>query len=137
VGYDLGEFWTVEVGGAWAPYTEGAGSTDIYGASAEMLYHLDSFSSFIPYLAFGAGYLGADERVFRDGGARGAAGPQAGFGMMYYLTQEIALRADARAFMAVDSGCEMVYRVGAGLSFRLPDRRVRDRELEEYLKSAK
>ena len=134
IGYDLSEFWTAEIGGSWAPYVKGAGGPGIYGASAEVLCHLSSYSRFIPYLAFGAGYYGSGEKVFRDGDAYGMAGPRAGFGMMYYLTEEIALRADARALMAVDSGCEMAYLVGVGLSFRLPERTVRDKELEAYLK---
>jgi len=126
VGYDMSEFWTVEAGGAWAPYVKGkdAGNPDIYGASAEMLYHLNSYSSFDPYLAFGAGYYGASDRVFRNGHARGMAGPRAGFGMMYHFTEEIALRADARAFMAVDREREMVYAATLGLAFRWPSRAI-------------
>jgi|GEM_PF-4568163 len=122
IGYDWAEFWTVEAGGSWAPYVKGrsTGNPDIYGVSAEVLYHLDSYTSFDPYLAFGAGYYGASGKVFRDGRARGMTGPRAGFGMMYHLSEEIALRADARAFMAADSGREMAYLVSVGMAFHLP-----------------
>ncbi|MCL2104748.1 MAG: hypothetical protein FWH21_06815, partial [Kiritimatiellaeota bacterium] len=84
--------------------------------------HLNSYSRFDPYLALGGGYCGAAETVFDGGGARGAAGPRAGVGMMYHLTEEIAIRADARAFMAVDRACGMIYMAGVGISFRLPER---------------
>jgi len=125
LGYDVGEFWTAEVGVSWVPYVKGAGNAHIYGASGEMLYHLDSYTSFIPYLAFGVGYYGADDRVFRKGNARGMAGPRAGLGAMYHLTEEIAFRADVRAFMAADAGCQMVYLGTVGMSFRLPERVTR------------
>ena len=122
LGYDLSEFWTAEIGALWMPYVKGAGNPHIYGVSGEMLYHLNSYSHFDPYLALGAGYYGASEKVFRKGGADGMAGPRAGFGMMYHLTEEIAFRADARAFMSVDRGCGMVYLAAVGMSFRLPER---------------
>jgi len=108
IGYDVSEFWTAEAGASWAPYVKGAGNPDVYGASFEMLCHLNSYSRFIPYLAFGVGYYGSDGRVFCGGDAHGMAGPRAGLGVMYYLTEEIALRTDVRAFMSVDSGCEMI-----------------------------
>ncbi|MCL1920272.1 MAG: OmpA family protein [Kiritimatiellaeota bacterium] len=122
LGYDLSEHWTAEAGAAWMPYVKGAGNPHIYGASAEMLCHLSSYSRFDPYLALGAGYHGATARVFADGGAHGMAGPRAGFGVMYYLTEEVALRADARALMAVDRGCGMAYMATVGLALRLPER---------------
>ena len=126
VGYDMSEFWTLEASGMWAPYVKGKDSDnpDIYGASAGVLYHLNSYSRFDPYLAFGAGYYGASDRVFRKGNARGMAGPHAGFGTMYHFTESIALRADARAFMSVDTGREMAYLASVGLAFRWPSRAI-------------
>jgi len=125
IGYDMSEFWTAEVGASWMPYVKGkdSGNPDVYGASAGMLYHLNSYSRFDPYLAFGAGYYGASGKVLRKD-SRDMAGPYAGFGMMYHLTEEIALRADARAFMAVDTGREMVYLASVGLAFRWPSRAI-------------
>ena len=122
IGYDMGEHWTVELGATWMPYVKGAGSPHLYGASAEMLYHLSSYARLDPYLALGVGYYGATERAFADGDAYGMAGPRAGVGVMYHLTEEIAFRADARAVMAADAGCQMIYVATVGMSFRLPER---------------
>ena len=122
IGYDLSEHWTAEAGAAWMPYVKGEGAPHANGASAEMLYHLNSYARLDPYLALGVGYFGATERVFSDGDAYGMAGPRAGVGVLYHLTEEVALRADARAVMAADAGCGMVYLASVGLSFRLPER---------------
>ena len=122
IGYDLSEHWTAEFGVSWAPCVKGGGNADIWGVSAEMLYHLNSYSRFDPYLALGAGYYGATKRVFDNGDARGATAPRAGLGMMYHLTEEVALRADARASMAIDRECGMVYLASVGVAFRLPER---------------
>lgn len=121
LGYDFSEFWSAEAGASWAPWVEGdrASGGQIFGAYADALRHLDSYERFDPYLALGLGVSRAEENLYDDGGHPFAAGPRAGIGFFYNLSDRWAFRADARACMAVDETCAMEYTLSVGFVYRL------------------
>ena len=106
VGRYLSESFAVECEAAW---TENA-----CGLSARAAWHLRGwrefdmlfgYERFDPFLAAGArGWI-------HDG----QAGPSAGVGAFYYLTDEWALRFDADATLGLDADVEMAYALSVGV----------------------
>jgi len=105
----LSEAWSLELTGLVVPYDYGHTDTGCgLGVSLDGLYHLTRFDRLDPYLALGAGYYHGESSL---------AGPRAGLGLQYHLTEQLALSVDGRAMLAVD-GCDMLYSAGVGLSYR-------------------
>lgn len=107
--YPVAEAWSLDLTGFVVPYTYG--NTDSQcglGFSADMLYHLTRFDRLDPYLACGAGYYHGEASL---------AGPRAGIGVQYHLTEQLSLRFDARTMLSVEEG-DMLYSVGVGISYR-------------------
>ena len=126
LGYDISDHWSTEVGGTWAPNitsndngngpkTENQG---VYGVFVDGLYHFNRYSRWDPYLAAGVGSFLAEDRIFCDGNEHSVLGPRVGAGVMYHLTDNLSLRADTRAFMAVERDCEFIYTADAGVAYR-------------------
>jgi len=110
--HPLSEAWSLELTGLAVPYDYGHTDTGCgLGGSLDGLYHLTRFDRLDPYLALGAGYYHGESSL---------AGPRAGLGLQYHLTEQLALSVDGRAMLSVD-GCEMLYSVGLGLSYRFGD----------------
>lgn len=102
LGYQFDNAWGVEftylVGEA---NTEvGNFDTDFESYRLDALYHLDRSGAAQPYLAFGAGHF--DEEVDAIDSHSGVSQINAGIGLKYYLTQQLALRGDLRFFNNVD-----------------------------------
>jgi hypothetical protein len=107
--HPLSEAWSLELTGLVVPYDYGHTDTRCgLGASLDALYHLTRFNRLDPYFALGAGYYLGESSL---------AGPRAGLGLQYHLTEQLALSLDGRAMLSVD-GCDMLYSVGVGLSYR-------------------
>lgn len=108
-GYYLTEYWAIEAEAAWLE--------DLAGLSASALWHLQGwkayddlfgYSQFDPFLTLGAkGWIGQ----------RGQVGPKAGIGALYYLTDEWALRAEADVTLGLETNCEMLYSLSAGVQY--------------------
>lgn len=120
-GRDFSEFWSAEAGVAWDPWAEGehASGGQIFSAYADVLRHLDSYERFDPYLALGLGVSRAEQDLYAGGEHPFAAGPRAGLGFFYNLSDRWAFRADVRACLDIDEACGMGYTVSAGLVYRL------------------
>ncbi len=133
LGYDLSEHWTAEGGVSWAPNItsngrdgaddapggdSGIGAQSVRGVFMDGLYHFSRYERVDPYLAGGFGYLRANSKAFCEGDEYSAVGPRVGVGVMYHLTDRWSLRADARAFMALDQTCEFIYTADAGVAYR-------------------
>jgi len=139
LGYDINESWTAEGGVSWAPNITDNGldgwddhgsngngvssprsgkAQNINGFFLDGLYHFDRFERFDPYLAAGIGNFRAKNRVFCEGDEHIVTGPRAGAGFFYHLTDRWSLRADARAFMALDQTCEAMYTADLGVAYR-------------------
>ena len=109
-GYYLSENWAVEGEAAWLE--------DAAGLSAAALGHLQGcdlygdlfgYSRFDPFVTFGAkGWIGRD---------CGQVGPKVGLGAFYHLTDEWALRFDADATLGLETNCEMLYTLSAGVQY--------------------
>lgn len=98
-GYYFAEFWAVE--------TEAAALENFAGLSADVLWHWWGYERFDPFFTFGAkGWIGHD---------RGQAGPKAGIGSFYHLTDTWSIRFDADLILGVDGGCETLYTLCAGI----------------------
>ena len=123
IGHEISEFWSLEVGGLWAPWLETehparASGRSLYGGFADALYHVSSYERFDPYVAFGVGVYRSEDDLLGGGDRNILAGPRAGIGFIYNVTDRVALKADARAFMAADSTCETIYSITAGIVYR-------------------
>ncbi len=132
LGYDISEHWSAEGGVSWAPNItsngrdgrdDGQEGYDFSGQSVrglflDGLYHFNRYNRLDPYLTGGFGYYRANDRIFNEGGEFSVAGPRVGAGVMYHLNDRWSLRADTRAFMAVDTTCEMIYTADAGVAYR-------------------
>jgi opacity protein-like surface antigen len=123
IGHEVSEFWSLEVGGMWAPWLETehparANGRSLYGGFADALYHVNSYERFDPYVALGVGVYRSEDAVLGGGDRDVLAGPRAGVGFLYNVTDRLALKADARAFMAADSTCETLYSITAGIVYR-------------------
>jgi outer membrane protein OmpA-like peptidoglycan-associated protein/opacity protein-like surface antigen len=132
LGYDLSEHWSAEGGVSWAPNITsngqdwrddgggdtGVGEQSVRGLFLDGLYHFNRFERFDPYLAGGFGYYRANDKVFCEGSEHSVSGPRVGAGLMYHLNDRWSLRADTRAFMALDQTCEFIYTADAGVAYR-------------------
>lgn len=98
VGYYVTEALAVEADAAWLE--------DCAGLGVQGLWHLWGYERFDPFVTFGArGWIDGD------------LGPVAGLGAFYHLTDNWSLRADAQATLGIDSDCDMVYSLGAGVQY--------------------
>ena len=98
VGYYVTEAFAVEADAAWLE--------DCAGLGVQGLWHIWGYERFDPFLTFGArGWIDGD------------LGPVAGLGAFYHLTDNWSLRADAQATLGIDSDCDMVYSLGAGVQY--------------------
>ena len=147
LGYDLSDHWSVEGGASWAPnitsngqdgrddggagstccpdgsvaglgFDNGVGAQSIRGLFVDGLYHFNRFNRLDPYLTGGFGYYRANDKVFCEGSEYSVSGPRVGAGLMYHLDDRWSLRADTRAFMALDQTCEFIYTADAGVAYR-------------------
>ena len=98
VGYYVTEALAGEADAAWLE--------DCAGLGVQGLWHIWGYERFDPFLTFGArGWIDGD------------LGPVAGLGAFYHLTDNWSLRADAQATLGIDSDCDMVYSLGAGVQY--------------------
>ncbi|MDD4016465.1 MAG: outer membrane beta-barrel protein [Kiritimatiellae bacterium] len=147
LGYDLSDHWSVEGGVSWAPNItsngrdgrddrdggaccpgggtglwgggdDGVSGQSIRGAFVDGLYHFNRYNRLDPYLTAGFGYYRANDNVFCEGSEYSVSGPRVGAGLMYHLNDRWSLRADTRAFMALDQTCEFIYTADAGVAYR-------------------
>ena len=144
LGYDISDHWSVEAGISWAPNItsngedwrddghrwlgvngqwygrddEGIKSQSVRGAFLDGLYHFNRYNRLDPFLTAGFGYYRANDKVFCEGSEFSVVGPRVGAGVMYHLTDHWSLRADTRAFMALDQTCEFIYTADAGIAYR-------------------
>lgn len=127
-GYYLSETFAVEAEGFSAPNAaaKGRGTAAVQGVTIGGLAHFTSFTfydrlfgseRFDPFLTFGVQSFFASKHVFADCSHRTAVGPYAGIGAFYHLTDNLSLRADARAALCCDSPCGMMYGVQLGLQY--------------------
>ena len=90
---------------------------NIWGVGLDALFHLDRYNRFDPYLSLGWGYYHAEDRIFCEGGMYNVTGPRVGIGAFYHLTDNLALRADAKANVAIDETWETMYTADLGLAY--------------------
>jgi len=132
LGYDISDHWSTEGGVSWAPNItsngqdwrddggedEGVGAQSVRGLFIDGLYHFNRYNRVDPYLTGGFGYFRANDKVFCEGSEYSVSGPRVGAGVMYHLNDRWSLRADTRAFMALDQTCEFIYTADAGVAYR-------------------
>ncbi len=130
-GWYVDEYLALEAEAVCAPHvSSGAGGTTVWGGSVQALWHLSGWEAFdklfgcerfAPFLTCGAQTLCATRHVFADGSHRTGIGPTVGIGAFYHLTDNVSLRAEARAALAVDSPCGMTYAILAGIQYSFGD----------------
>ena len=109
-GWYMSEFLAGEGEAAWTENAAGLCAQGLWHWQGADLYgDLFGYSQFDPFFTFGArGWIG-------DG--IGQAGPKAGVGAFWHLTDDWSLRADADATLGLDSDVAMVYAVTIGVQF--------------------
>jgi len=130
-GWYVDEYLAVEAEALCAPHaSSGDGGTTVWGGAAQALWHLSGWEAFdklfgcerfAPFLTGGLQALCATRHAFADDSHRTGIGPTAGIGAFYHLTNNVSLRFDARAALAVDSPCGMTYSLLAGLQYSFGD----------------
>jgi OOP family OmpA-OmpF porin len=99
LGYDLTNNWEVEAVGSFLA-TEGThskASADAVSYRLDVLYNILPGGPLVPYLAIGGGGITAGHSAdFYTGGRNTDATANGGLGLKYFITDSIALRADAR-----------------------------------------
>lgn len=104
LGYNLSEHWALEAVGSFVLNTFGANSKgkyqelDLYGIRGDILYHFLPERRLVPYVAMGGGAM-----VF-DGGNDSDLMVDYGAGAKLFLTDYMALRADVRHILNINSG---------------------------------
>lgn len=122
LGYDLTKNWGFELVGSYLA-TEGTRSDRSVNALSyglDVLYNLMPDGPLVPYLAVGGGGITAGHGSgFKTGGSNTDATANAGLGLKYYLTDSMALRADARQLFVFEEHNSVMYNweYTAGLSF--------------------
>ena len=110
VGSYLDETWAIEGEAAWLEDVAGLGLQGLFHFHGWELYdRFFGFSQFDPFVT-----LGARGWISRD---RGQVGPKCGLGAFYHLTDNWSLRADADATLGIDTNCEMLYSLSAGVQY--------------------
>jgi len=106
VGYNLSEHWALEGAGSFVLNTVSADSTaksrnrDVYGIRGDILYHFLPEERLVPYVALGGGAMLFE---YQGGGSDTDTMVDYGAGAKFYLTDNIALRADVRHILDINS----------------------------------
>jgi OOP family OmpA-OmpF porin len=100
VGYNFTERWGIEgmagyINSDANGYLKEADSVDMYNVSLNALYHFQPNRELVPYVAAGLGWMGFHPGE-NSGGNKEKALFNYGVGLKYFLTDDIALRADVR-----------------------------------------
>ena len=105
-------------------YEQGSrGDVDVVNVHLDGLYHLADWGGLVPYVAVG---LGAMTTNPDQGKAQTNFAPNYGLGLKYFVTDNVALRLDARHIVGFDQGVDEWNRTDnnyacmAGLTFQLP-----------------
>ena len=110
IGSYLNENWAVEGEAAWLENAAGLSVQALGHFQGWDLYgNLFGYSRFDPFVTLGAkGWIGH---------GCGQVGPKAGLGAFYHLTDNWSLRADADATLGLETNCEMLYTLSAGVQY--------------------
>ncbi|MGW8313779.1 MAG: outer membrane beta-barrel domain-containing protein [Desulfuromonadales bacterium] len=99
VGYNFTERWGFEGMAGYintdADKSTAADNVDMYNVSLNALYHFQPNRELVPYVAAGLGWMGFHPGE-KSGGNEERALFNYGVGLKYFLTDDIALRADVR-----------------------------------------
>ena len=109
-GYYLNDDWAVEGEAAWLENAAGLSVQALGHFQGWSLYgDLFGYSRFDPFVTLGAkGWIGQDD---------GQVGPKAGLGAFYHLTDDWSIRVDADATLGLETDCEIIYSLSAGVQY--------------------
>ena len=102
------------------------GHEALTGLASRGLYHLNGFEEFDrlfgcerfdPFVSAGGALRFGARHAFADRSHRTALGPTVGLGAFYHLTDNLSLRFDMQAMLAVDSPCGLLCSAGLGLQW--------------------
>lgn len=121
LGYDLTKNWGFELVGSYLS-TEGTRSDRSVNALSyglDVLYNLMPDGPLVPYLAVGGGGITVGHGSSFESGSNTDATANAGLGLKYYVTDSVALRADARQLFLFEEHNSVMYNweYTAGLTF--------------------
>lgn len=101
VGYNFSEVWSAEGVVAYSPSEQGGRDVSLLDVHLDVLYHFRPYGRFVPYLAGGAGGL-----FLKTEGYDTDEDLQVNFGggIKFYITENIAMRADIRPTLDINVG---------------------------------
>lgn len=119
LGYFLTDSFAVEADVISVPnaVSSHGGNSTLTGFGVQGAWHFMGFERFDPFLTFGASALFSSHHVFADDSSRSALGPTFGFGFLYHLSDNLALRADSKAMVALDSPSGIAFTIAGGLQW--------------------
>ena len=96
----------------------GSRETDLYRYGGDILFHFMPDSDFVPFIAVGGGGINfSTDNTPRDSN-HGAGLVDAGVGFKYFVSPNVALRADAREVMLLDGSENFNFEYSGGLTFQ-------------------
>lgn len=121
IGYDLTKNFGVELVGSYlaTQSTRSDRSVNVLSYHLDLLYNLMPDGPLVPYLAVGGGANTKGHGSSYETGSNTDATANAGLGLKYFLTDSIALRADARQLFVFERHNSIMYNweYTAGLTF--------------------
>lgn len=121
IGYNITENWGLEAFGAYSPlktddvdYFGNDRDVDLSLGRLDALYHFNTGSRFVPYLAAG---IGGTHYSIDGANSESDVLINGGIGLKYFLNDTIALRVDARDMYTLDQSDNYVTVMG-GLTFQ-------------------
>lgn len=101
IGYNFSEVWSAEGVLAYAPSEQAGRDAHVIDARLDVLYHFTPYGRLVPYVALGVGGL-----FIKTEGRDADDDLQVNFGggVKYFITEDIALRADIRPLLDINVG---------------------------------
>jgi hypothetical protein len=119
LGYFLSDSFALELDLISIPnaVSSHGGNSTLTGFGIQGAWHFMGFERLDPFLTFGASSLFSSHHVFADDSHRTAFGPTFGLGFLYHLTDNLALRADSKAMVTLDTPSEIAFTISGGLQW--------------------
>jgi hypothetical protein len=132
LGYFLTDSFALEADIASVPnaVSSRVGNSSLTMFGIQGAWHFMGFERFDPFLTFGASSLFSTHHVFSDDSRKCAFGPTFGIGFLFHLSDNLALRADSKAMVLMDSPSEMAFTIAGGLQWSFGGGGVESQENE-------
>jgi hypothetical protein len=133
LGYFLSDSFAVEANLISIPNSVSShgGNATLTGFAVQGVWHFMGFERFDPFLSFGASSLFASHHVFAEDSHRSSLGPTFGLGFLYHLSDNLALRAESKAMVMLDTPSGIAFTIAGGLQWSFGGGNAEESESDE------